>query len=211
MNTPNLRVSLAFAGEPDLKLLADADTVSDLLFGNTHFPEPPMLKVDFDATANEFRTGLLATADGSRTATARKNETRVLLIAKMKELAFYVQVASKNVLSVLLSSGFRPVSTNRISEPLPAPVIERLVPGQSGELLLSAKPVRNARGYERQMALVAADGVPGEFENLGFTKGARRLSTSGLTPGLRYAFRIRAMGGSTGQSDWSEVAMIICV
>jgi hypothetical protein len=211
MNTPNLRVSIAFAGESDLKLLAEGDIVSAALFDNPNYTSVPMSQTEFDAPLNEFRIRLAAKPEGGPQATARKNEARTLLVAKMKELAYYVQTACNNVLSVLLSSGFKAVSTNRTSAPLPAPVIEKLVHGQSGELLLTAKPVPNARGYERQMALVAADGTLGEYQNLGFSKSARRLSTSGLIAGQRYAFRIRAMGGSTEQSDWSEAAMIICL
>ena len=203
---PTLRVALSFGGEPDPILLTEAGTVSDSLYGNPYFPTPPVLEVDFDALVTQFREKLETYRSGGPAATALKNEIRRQLIAKMKELAFYVQVTSNNVMSVLLSSGFKAVSTNRAMEPLPAPVITRLVKGQSGQLLLSAAAVRNARGYERQIAPVAADGTVGEWTDLPFTTGARRMLAEGLTPGHRYAFRLRAMGGSTGHSDWSGVA-----
>jgi hypothetical protein len=35
---------------------------------------------------------------------------------------------------------------------------------------------------------------------------ARRIEVANLTPGTTYNIRIRAIGGSTGQSDWSDVA-----
>jgi hypothetical protein len=33
---------------------------------------------------------------------------------------------------------------------------------------------------------------------------ARRIVLTGLTPGVTYAVRVRAIGGSTGFSDWSD-------
>ena len=210
-NTLNLRVSLAYARKPDAQLLNFADTIGDQLYGNTHFPAPPIAVVDYEAVVTDFRDRLAEQKENGPAGTARKNEARVVLLAKLKELALYVQVASANVLSVLLSSGYEPVNSNRASSPLPAPAIDKLVHGQSGEVLLTAKAVHNARGYERQMTTVAADGTPGEWANLGFYKGCRRLSTTGLTAGQRYALRIRAMGGSTDQSDWSEAATIMAL
>lgn len=212
MNSNNvIRVSLAFARLPDLKLLGEAETISASLFGNPNFPSPPSTKEEFDLLIGSFRTKLALRPEGGPTATALKNEARSELVVRMRELAFYVQVTSENVLSVLLSSGFRAMSRNRASEPLPTPVIERLVHGQSGEVLLTAGAIANARGFEREISVVNADGSFGPFQPLGFTKGCRRLSATGLVPGQRYAFRIRAMGGSTDQSDWSEVMTIMCL
>lgn len=42
------------------------------------------------------------------------------------------------------------------------------------------------------------------WEQAGFYTGSRNMSVTGLTPGARYAFRVRAVGGSTGKSDWSN-------
>jgi hypothetical protein len=209
--TPIVRVSLTFGSAPDLQLEETASIVLAHLYGNPAFATPPVTEAAFEALLEDFRTKLAAKPNGGPPATAAKNESREALVAKMKELAFYVQVTSDNVLSVLLSSGFQPTSSNRSSGPLAAPVIVKLVHGQAGEALLTGTPAWNARGYERQMALVAADGTLGEWQDLGFTRGARRLSTTGLVAGQRYAFRLRAMGGSTGQSDWSAVAMIMAL
>lgn len=208
---PLLRVSLAFARLPDAKLQTEAETILGSLYGNPHFPTPPVTREDYEALLTDYRTKLAERVDGGPPATAAKNEAKRKLTDRMRELAFYVQVTSDNVLSVLLSSGFKETSRNRTSEPLAAPSIDRLVNGQTGEILLSAKPVANARGYELQHAQVLPDGTLEPFREIIFTKGARRLSTTGLTPGQRYSFRIRAMGGSTGHSDWSGIATLMCM
>lgn len=208
---PWLRVSLAFARMRDAELLAEAETILTNLYGNAFYPEPPVTQEKFAELVDTYRTKLVECADGGPPATAAKNEARRNLCDCMRELAYYVQVKGHNVLSVLLSSGFKATSRNRVSEPLPAPIIDRLFHGQTGEILLTAKRVPNARCYERQVALVKPDGNLEPFRNLPISNGARRMSTTGLVPGQRYSFRIRAVGGSTEYSDWSDVATIMCL
>ena len=210
-NTPILRAQTGFTRLTDLQLIDRGTIVSSSLFTLPVFADPPVTQLIFDAQLEDLRLKVAARPSGGPAATAAKNESRDTFIATLRELAMWVQVKSGNVLSVLLSSGFEAVPTSRTSEPLTAPVIERLVHGQSGELLLSCSTPRNARGFERQLALVAADGTLGIWSDLGFSKGSRRLSSTGLIPGQRYALRIRAMGGSTNQSDWSGIATIICL
>lgn len=211
ITAPIERVQIGFSKLTDLELLDRATIIETKLYGNTSFPAPPIKAEDYTAQVDDYRQKLANRPSGGPGATAAKNESRAKLTATLKQLGMYVQVASDNVLSVLLSSGFESVSTNRTSEPLPTPQISQLIHGQTGEILLTCRAITNARGYEREIALVSEDGSFQEFRNIGFSKGARRLSTTGLVPAKRYAFRIRAMGGSTDQSDWSEPATIICL
>jgi chitodextrinase len=39
---------------------------------------------------------------------------------------------------------------------------------------------------------------------------SRAISINGLTPGTTYMFEVRAGGGSTGYSDWSNPATRMC-
>jgi chitodextrinase len=36
------------------------------------------------------------------------------------------------------------------------------------------------------------------------------MSVNGLTPGTTYVFQVRAVGGSTGYSDWSNPVSRMC-
>lgn len=203
MNTPPIiRTSLSFGSAPDRKLEDAAAAVLANLYGNPAFATPPVPQTELASLLLAFQDALAAMAQGGTAATAAKNNKRVELIAKLKELAFYVQVESDNDLALLLSSGFQAMSTNRSREPLAAPVIERIVPGQTGELLVTVTAIANARGYEVEVAPVTGETTIGPWGPAGFHSGSRRMSVGGLTRGSTYAFRVRAMGGSTGQSDW---------
>jgi len=37
-----------------------------------------------------------------------------------------------------------------------------------------------------------------------FTGDSQHITFYGLTPGTTYTVQVRALGGSTGQSDWSD-------
>jgi hypothetical protein len=67
----------------------------------------------------------------------------------------------------------------------------------SAQFILRVQTVSNARSYEAQYKN-GAGWLPGGI----FTQ-ARRMEIDGLTPGTTYAVQVRAIGGSTGHSDWS--------
>jgi hypothetical protein len=45
----------------------------------------------------------------------------------------------------------------------------------------------------------------GEWQEAGIFPQARRMVLANLTPGTIYNIRVRALGGSTGYSEWSPV------
>jgi hypothetical protein len=59
--------------------------------------------------------------------------------------------------------------------------------------------VRNARAYEVQFK----NGTGG-WQPAGIATQARRIEINDLTPGNTYSVQLRAIGGSTGYSDWSD-------
>ena len=59
-------------------------------------------------------------------------------------------------------------------------------------------PVTNAVGYEGQICTGT-----GAWTTVQFSTQARTVTLTGLTTGTVYQVRARALGGSTGQSDWS--------
>jgi hypothetical protein len=65
-------------------------------------------------------------------------------------------------------------------------------------------PIKNARTYELQFALMGAGGVPGPWQDGGLHTDSRAIPIDGLTPGQTYMVQVRAIGGSTGHSDWSD-------
>jgi len=75
----------------------------------------------------------------------------------------------------------------------------------STQLLLRLLPVLNAKLYQLQ---TSTDGGKTWVE-AGMSTQARRIVLKGLTPGTTYSVRARAIGGSTGASNWSNPASVM--
>ena len=199
-----LRVYLGFTNAPDHTLEETTLAVLDNLYGNPAFPNPPVSKVDLQAALKGFTDAIAAQAQGGTAATAAKNNARDALIALLRQLAAYVQEKCGNNLAVLLSSGFEAVSTNRARTPLEKPSILDILNGNTGQLLTTVGPVANAKCYEGRYAAIGAGGAPGPWQSAGLYTNSRSMPVNGLTPGTMYTFQFRAVGGSTGYSDWSD-------
>lgn len=203
-----LRVLLGFAKASDHNLEERARAVSEHLYiepAATTFADPPVTKVTLDASINDFSAAIAMADAGGELDTAAKYNKRATLITHMRSLANHVQKHHANDLEKLLSSGFEAVSTNRASTPLETPDILDIVHGVSGQLKLRITRIRNAKMYEVRYALLDANGTPGEWQDGGLHSGSRSQEISGLTPGAMYQFQVRAVGGSTGYSDWSNI------
>jgi hypothetical protein len=57
---------------------------------------------------------------------------------------------------------------------------------------------------------VGAGNVPGPWQAAGLFTSSRSISINGLTPGTTYVLQVRAIGGSTGYSDWSNPVSRMC-
>lgn len=204
MKTQTLRVSLGFAGASDSRLVNSSEIVLTNLYEQAAFPEPPVTSAALLDALNIFIASMAAMKNGGPASTATKNNKRESLITLMKELAFYVQMASANNLATLLSSGFEAVSTNRGQEVLLAPASLRIKNGSLNQSLTTVEIVRNSRGYEMQYAPVDDAGTAGQWMDVPFSTSSRNIPVNDLTSGKQYIYRARAMGGLTGQSDWSE-------
>ncbi len=201
---PQLRVLLGFASAPDNGLDELAGAVLQKLYGNAAYPTPPVTSAALTTAKNDFSAAVAAANLGGPGDTAVKDNKRATLVGLLRALAGYVQEKHGNDLAVLLSSGFDAVSTNRASSPLDAPSIKDILNGNSGQLVLRVTVIPNAKCYEIRHALIAANGAPGAWQSAGLFTNSRSMSVEGLTPGSNYQFQVRAVGGSTGYSDWSD-------
>ena len=157
--------------------------------------------LDLQTKDENVRLAKVALAD----AFGQRVVSRATLDALLKARASYVQMASNGNTSVILSSGFPVRATPGPVGQLDAPQnVSVDLNGTPGVMLLSWDPVTNARAYNVQMSpadTMERDWTP--VETCSVTK--RRLSD--MTLGKVYAFRIAAVGGSTGQSEWSAEAV----
>ena len=199
-----LRVLLGFSSAGDHQLEELAGSVIQKMTGNPAYLTPPVTLIAVQAALTAFTAAIAAQQHGGTAATADKNNKRDALIELLRQLAGYVQANCNNDLATLLTSGFDAVSSGNAQQPLAAPVIQNLDNGISGQLVARVKPVANARTYEIRYAALGAGGTPGPWLSGGMCTNSRAIPINGLTPGTIYVGEIRAIGGSTGFSDWSN-------
>jgi hypothetical protein len=194
-----LHTSLGFAQYSDADLDAFTEGVVNSLTGNAKFPTPAVPVADLQTALSQFRSAIGGMAQGGKQATALKNQMRAEMLALLRKEALYVQSACGDDLPVLLSSGFDAASTNRTPAPLDKPTILKIENRVSTQLHLRLTTVINARSYE-----VRIKTATGEWTTGGIYTRARGIVLENLTPGTLYSIQARAIGGSTGASDWSD-------
>jgi hypothetical protein len=189
---------MSFVTLPDAAFDEFAANIIIKLTGNAAFPTPIVPLVALTSVQATFHAALLAAAQGGVQLTAVKNEKRAALEIVLRQEASYVQGIAGQNLSTLLSSGFEAASTNHASTQLDTPTIVGLDNGLTTQLILRMQPVANARAYEVQ----TKNG--GGWTPAGVFTQTRAIVLPGLTPGQDYTVQARAIGGSTGYSDWSD-------
>ena len=102
----------------------------------------------------------------------------------------------------MLGSGYDPVSTNRAQRVLNPPQIIAVEGAQRAELRARIKADANSKSFVGRIREASGS----EFgPNISF-KNSRSILFKGLSAGVTYLQELMAVGGSTGQSDWSEPA-----
>jgi len=85
---------------------------------------------------------------------------------------------------------------------LPAPQIIAVENGQSGELRARVKADPNSKSFLGRIK----ESTGSEFGPSISFKNSRSIIFKGLKAGVTYVMELCAVGGSTGQSDWSDPA-----
>jgi hypothetical protein len=194
------RVSYSFATLSDNNLVAFVQVAIICLTGNAAFITLPVTLVDLQALLTTFQNAVNAMGQSSSAQlTAERDEAREALLDALRKIGAYVQSVALNSLSTLLSSGFAAVSTPSGQTPLPTPTILSVTNYGTTQVLMRLTPVTNSRSYESRLSL--DNGLT--WVGGGTSPQARRIILGSLTPGKTYMIAARAIGGSTGQSDWS--------
>ena len=206
-----VRIADRFTKQSAEQLVTMAGAVITGLTGNPAFPAPTVDLKALQAAADGLNAALAAQAHGGTAATAEKNNKQEALIALLRKLKHYVEDNCGNDPAVLLSSGFQGAATTRNRSPLASPAILSVDIGNSTELVLKVSPIARAKCYEVRSAAVGAGNVPGAWQTAGLFTNSRSMTIDGLVPGTTYTFQVRAVGGSTRYSDWSNPVSRMCV
>jgi hypothetical protein len=208
--SPHIRIADGLRTQSAERLITTAGAIINGLTGNPSFPSPPVDMKTLQAAVDDLNAALAAQPHGGPSATAEKNNKKEALIVLLRRLRHYVDENCGNDLSVLLSSGFQAAVTTRVRLPLANPSILNLGLGNSTELVLKVTPIAHAKCYEVRMAVVCAGNTPGPWQSAGLFTNSRSMTIDGLTPGTTYMFQVRAVGGSTRYSDWSNPVSRMC-
>jgi hypothetical protein len=193
------RTSLAFARLADSPLNTFSENVITKMTNNPGFTTPLVSMAALTSAQTAFADAIVNAQNGGKQATAVKNLAREALLALLRQQSAYVQSIAGEDLPLLLSSGFEPMSTNRTQIQLPKPVIDRIDNPMSTQLGLRLQPVPTAAAYEIRVRY----GTSG-WEAVGVFTQARSIIIEDRIPGTVYDVQARAVGGSTGYSDWSD-------
>ncbi len=205
-----IRIADGFLKLSAEQLVVLAGAVITGLTGNAAFPAPTVDLKAVRTAADSLNEALAAQPHGGAAATAEKNNKRQALIELLRKLKHYVEDNCGNDLAVLLSSGFQAAATTRDRSPLASPSIIDVDFGNSTELVLKVTPIPRAKCYEVRSAALGAGNAPGPWQNAGPFTSSRSITIPGLIPGTTYMFLVRAVGGSTGSSDWSNPVSHMC-
>jgi hypothetical protein len=206
---PRVRIADRFKTQSAEQLVTMAGAVITGLTDNPSFPGPTVDLKAVQAAADDLNAALAAQAYRGAAATAEKNSKQETLITLLRKLKHYVEDNCENDLAVLLSSGFQAASTTRNRSPLANPSILSVDLGNSTELVLKVSPIARAKCYEVRSAAMDAGNVPAPWQSAGLFTSSR-ITIAGLVPGTTYVFQVRAIGGSSGYTDWSNPVSRMC-
>ena len=186
-------------GDADLDKLVER--VLAAMKGNLNFATPDPALADIQTGLDAFTAAVAAKAQGGTKATKARDAAREALLALIRQLALYVEKESKNNPIVMLSSGFDITSASHTQTPLTTPIINSITNGPSGTALIHAVPQANVKSVLPQYRETGTT----TWLNGPICTQMRNIPVPLLIPGKTYDFRLQFYGGSTGQSDWSDI------
>jgi len=202
-NTPvrNFRIDTGFTRGSDNDVCNLTLDVAGALIGHPVFTTPPFTSPQLMTLQTTFSAAMTAARKLGKDRTLTKNISRQSLVDALVQDALYCQGLARHDLNTLLTSGYEVVSNNRTPGPLDTPPIVSIDNSVSGQLTVRGGAVLNGRMYQLQFSL--DNGVTWTNPGTSYTSASRMLLTP-TTPGKTYLIQIAALGGSTGQSAWSN-------
>jgi hypothetical protein len=169
------------------------------------FPNLPVEPTVIKTLTDDLSAKQAATITGGSVALAARDNAFNALTAALDSDADEVEQVVQANLEMLLATGYLPASTNHASSPLDDTAITTLNNNGTTQVLLRLQSVVNAKSYQVQ---TSADGGK-TWVDACVSPQARRIVIAGLVPGTTYLVRARAIGGSTGASNWTVPGSIM--
>ena len=199
------KVKLQLGRRSDDNILGFARENIAATTGNANFVTPIPSAVDFLAVVNDFEALLTAAKNAemaAKEAMTLKNQARTVLELLFTQRGNYVQTLSLGDPAIIQSAALNVKNLPTPLGTLPPPLGLRVdLNGTVGKMILNWLAVKDAKSYLVQRAIVL-NGVRGAWELIE-AGGKPTLTLNGMTVGTEYAFRVAAIGGNGGMSDWS--------
>ncbi len=198
---------MAFAQKKDTPLLQFGQNVHVCFLAHpVDLAGCPVSALTLDAGNQDFSAKLGAMKQGGTTATADKKASRLALIALLRQIAAWLEGKAQGNLDLITLAGFEATSHGHVAQTqLSTPTIKAILNVITAQLKLRGSSVRNAHSYEVQYRIGT-----GAWQEGGVFSNPRIMVVIDLVPGTLYEFRVRAVGGSTGYSNWSDTMSHMC-
>jgi hypothetical protein len=189
---------------PDPEFLKQLNTVYNGMNGNSVFPNPPVDLTVYKSAMDLFGTLVADAADGGKKAISAKNKQRVVVTKMFTQLGHYVETVSDGDLAKFNTSGFVAAATGKVPpQPLPPATFEWIDRGpNSGSAVVKPRRLPKAVNYEVRYTVLGPGNTPGQWTTVTLPSSKKGVIPN-LTPGVAYAFQIRAYG-KLGHTDWSD-------
>lgn len=195
------KISNEFTRGRDGDLLNTSGKVRQDMTNNILFPNPNPSLAELQQAEEEYRVALYNAAGRDTVMVSIKNDKRAVLRATLTLLAEYVTSVAKGDRTVLLASGFtlqRGKGDATTLKPITQLMVDTETPEQA---VVSVKRVDGAKAYNHQYTVGA---VTSESQWISKTITEPSCTFTGLQPGVKYAFRVIAIGPGE-QSVYSPI------
>lgn len=195
------KITNSFNRGRDGDLVNTSFLIIERMTENTHFPNPNPTLAVIKQAAQEYQAALYNAAGRDQKLVSIKNDKRAVLRALLSQLAEYVSSVANGDRTVLLSSGFS--LTKAKGEVATLKAIDKLeVNTETPEqVVVRVKKVHGAKAYIHQYTTGT---VTSESQWVSRTITEPWCTITGLQPGVKYAFRVIAIGPGE-QSVYSPI------
>jgi hypothetical protein len=200
----NLAILRDFYQYPANKLVPFGTNIATNL-DPVKFPNLPVTPMVIKTLTDDLSAKQAAMITGGSVEKAARDNAFDALAAALDSDADVVEMVVQANIEMLLATGYLPASTNRTSSPLDDTAIVSLLNNGTTQVLLRLASVVNAKSYQVQTS--ADNGKT--WQDAVVSPKALRIVIPNLVPGTTYLMRARAIGGSTGASNWTGPGSIM--
>ncbi len=201
------KLILSFQRHSDANLKIKAESILQMVTGNTYFPAPVPPLAQLEAALDAYKLALLEAQGGDRVKIATKRACRIALEDVLGQLARYIMYVANGSPEMLVSSGYELVK-HREPSVLHEPGVVNVKHGiSSGRLVANLKRVQGAYGYLYQ---ITPDPLLPESKWQSMPLKRSTCIFENLKPGQKYWIRVAAIGTGT-QIAYSSVTSQIAV